>query len=151
MKTRLFATLSGIAVCVGVLIFVGAKGEPNVFAQNAPTPGNLYMCEGATGIPGGWVIVNEVGNEQCRYSGPGTPTTGRLLTLRVPKYMPPNPTICADAGVPAGYVVTGFASSSGKCLLITSDPNATPGDAMVKTLQQVPAAANAKTADIAPK
>jgi hypothetical protein len=145
MKIRLFATLTAITVCVGLLVYIGAKWEPKAFAQMAPTPPTIYMCEGASTIPSGYVITNEVGAGQCVYPG----ITGRLLTVQVPKYMPPPLTICADAPVPAGYVVNGFASSPGKCNLITSTPGTTPGNAMTKTIQAVagyPAAADVKTA-----
>lgn len=41
MKVRLFAALTAIAVCVALLICIGAKWEPKVFAQMAPTPDSL--------------------------------------------------------------------------------------------------------------
>jgi hypothetical protein len=146
MKVRLFAALTAIAVCVAPLICIGAKWEPKVFAQMAPTPGTISMCEGASPIPNGWVITNEVGSSQCVYPG----VTGRLLTIQVPQYMPPPLTICADAPVPAGYVVNGFFSSRNKCLFTAPTPSTAPGNAMTKTIQAVagfPAAdANVKTA-----
>jgi hypothetical protein len=135
MKIRLFAMLAAIAVSVALLVYIGAKWEPKVFAQPAPTPSQHDMCEGASPIPSGYVITNEVGSPQCNYPTPGV--TGRMLTIRVPKYMPPPLTICADAPVPSGYIVTAFAASPGHCRLITSTPNGTPGDQMIKTLQAV--------------
>jgi hypothetical protein len=147
MKIRLFATLTAIAVCIALLIYISAKWEPKVFAQMAPTPGTIYMCEGASPIPNGWVITNEVGSNQCAYPAAGV--TGRQLTIQVPQYMPPPLTICADAPVPAGYVVNGFEPSPNKCNFISSTPGGTPGNAMTKNIQAVagyPAAAKVKTA-----
>jgi len=116
-----------------VMLAVFARNSPTQ-AQFAPIPAPLNMCEGASSIPNGYVTTNEGVNQACSYPG----ISGRMLTVESYLQAQKNGTqmtVCADAAVPAGFIVLGFSQSPGRCNLLATDPNATAGDHMVKTIR----------------
>jgi hypothetical protein len=111
-----------------------------VLAQMAPTPSAFSMCEGATEIPTGWIATDERHAITCAYPL-STTVTQRMLVIEsyasAQKNLTPM-TVCADARVPPGFIVTGFARTPDKCRALTIQPGS-PGDLMVKTIRYLPA------------
>jgi hypothetical protein len=142
MKSRilsLFVVAAGLAVS---LIYVGGHFKRSfsdaVLAQSAPAPVSVNVCEGASRIPDGWVVTDESHNSSCEYPGSKT-VTGRMLQIDSDASAKQNltpMTVCADADVPHGFVVTAFSKAPNKCSIITQTPNA-PNDHMVKTIRYV--------------
>jgi hypothetical protein len=143
MRSNVFASLvvpAGFAVS---LIYGGhfkqSLGDV-VLAQSAPAPAPapVNICEGASIIPDGWVVTDEAHNSSCEYPGSKT-VTGRMLQIDSDASAKQNltpMTVCADAQVPLGFVVTAFGRAPNKCSIIAQTPNA-PNDHMVKTIRYV--------------
>ena len=109
-----------------------------VLAQSAPASAPVNVCEGASRIPDGWVVTDESHNSSCEYPGSKT-VTGRMFQIEsdasAKESLTPM-TVCADADVPLGFVVTAFSRAPNKCSIITRTPNA-PNDHMVKSIRYV--------------
>jgi hypothetical protein len=99
------------------LTYVGGHFERSfsdaVLAQSAPAPVPVNVCEGASRVPDGWVVTDESQSSSCEYPGSRT-VTGRMLQIEsdgsAKKNLSPM-TVCADADVPHGFVVTSFSKA----------------------------------------
>jgi hypothetical protein len=142
MKSNVFASLVVPAGLAMSLIYAGSHFKQSlgdvVLAQSATTR-TVNICEGASEIPDGWVVTDETVDSSCQYPGSKT-VTGRMLQIEsyasAKRNLTPM-TICADANVPLGFVVTSFGKApNNKCSTITQSPNP-PNDHMVKTIRYV--------------
>jgi hypothetical protein len=141
MKIRILFGFSVVAAFLlgAFSIKMGLTFSDVARAQLAPSPIPIKICEGASAIPLGWIATDAFGDATCVYPAASV-ITGRMLTIesyaqaqKIGNQM----TVCADAPVPAGFVVEAFGKVPTKCALITSDPNATPSDHMVKIIQYI--------------
>jgi len=142
MRSKVFASLIVPAGLVVSLIYARAHFKQSlgdvVLAQSAPASAPVNVCEGASRIPDGWVVTDESHNSSCEYPGSKT-VTGRMFQIESDASAKENlapMTVCADADVPLGFVVTAFSKAPNKCPIITQTPNA-PNDHMVKTIRYV--------------
>jgi hypothetical protein len=142
MRSNVFASLvipAGVAMSLiyGCAHFKQSPGDV-VLAQSAPATAPVNVCEGASRIPDGWVVTDESHNSSCEYPG-SNPVTGRMFQIEsdasAKESLTPM-TVCADADVPFGFVVTAFGRAPNKCSIVAHTPNA-PNDHMVKTIQYV--------------